>query len=78
MYVPQGKISKTEQVKVVRAYATNNYSKDGWDILVEAMDDQEIITSIGKAKTGWSAIVAVGKVVKALHAHRSEIQATAF
>lgn len=65
-------------VNAVKAHALANYETDGWDYVVEAMEDDEIAGYIGKARTETGAIAKVAAVTKALDSRRKDVQATAF
>lgn len=43
----------------VKAHATKNYGRDGWDYLIECHDDSEVLAAIGKATTLRGAIANV-------------------
>ena len=64
-----------ELITAVRAHANANYEKDGWDYIVEAYDDDELIELLtnAKAKTIKQAIAAVKKELKMLSAFREEM-----
>lgn len=71
--------SLENMVKAVKAHALANYSKDGWDSIVEAYTDSELaeeITSLG-ATTEAEAIKAVGKGCKAWQSLCEDIEAEA-
>lgn len=68
-----GIVSQEEQVAAVREYAERNYDK-GWDIIVEATDDDEILDLIKGAKTRWGAIDKVGKYVRTYTSYARDIQ----
>jgi hypothetical protein len=65
-------------VKEVRAYAIANYETDGWDILVEAYDDAEIVEAIGDATTTAAAIKTLARGLKSQASYRKDIESTAF
>lgn len=66
-------------IALIRAHALANYNKDGWDILVETYEDEDILEAIeGKAVTVDEAIKVLGKVLKVADDYRKEIQSTAF
>lgn len=67
-------MTRTQLINAVRAYATENYTKDGWDILVECWDDPYIAEIIGKARTEKGAIAACRKVTKSVASFRRDIQ----
>ena len=64
-------------IAAVRTHALANYS-DGWDEVVEAWSDQEIVDAMGKALTANTAIRKVHVLVKARNAYAAEIRATAW
>jgi hypothetical protein len=60
-------------VKAIKKYATDHYDTDGWDVIVEAMTDEEILTDIVRA--AWSlngAMKNARKFVGALEEARLE------
>jgi hypothetical protein len=65
-------------VSAVRAYAVQNYEKDGWDFLVECWSDQDILDAAGAATTPEGAIAKVRKTVKLLAERRDEVRAEIF
>lgn len=65
-------------VNVVKAHARANYEMDGWDYIVEAFSDEEILEVIGGAKTSLGAIRAVGKTAKLLNSQREDVQGEIF
>lgn len=65
-------------IKAVRDHAIANYEKDGWDVLVECWEDDDIVDAMRGARTAKTAIARVGKAVKEYHAYANDIQATAF
>ncbi len=64
-------------IDAVKAYAHEHYD-EGWDYVVEAMEDYEIAKDIAGATTPEEAIAKMAKIVKLLSDHRSEMQSTAF
>lgn len=68
----------SDLIAAVRAYATKNYEKDGWDVLVECWSDEDIAENIGRANTVRGALYKVSKAVKMYDSYRKDIQATAF
>ena len=69
--------NEQDMIAAVFKYAHANYEKDGWDIVVECMDDGDILELISDAKATNSidAINAVHKFVKLRHDHEREINA---
>lgn len=62
----------------VKAHATEHYNRNGWDFVVEAMDDEEIASHIGNTKSEKVARARVRRVARALDDARREVAATAF
>lgn len=53
-----------EMIAAVRAHARDHYGDgDGWDIVVEVYDDDDVRLYIGRATTRAGAIRNVGRVV---------------
>jgi hypothetical protein len=52
-----------ELVAAVKAYAIENYTEGGWDVIVEAWDDAEIAETIGRATTVKGALAKFADVV---------------
>ena len=69
-----------ELMNAVRKHAEANYEKGGWDYVVEAWDDIDIIDALveAKCKTEKQAISAVKKIVKLQNDHRQEMYSTEF
>lgn len=66
-------------VTAVKKFAVENYAKDGWDVVVETMSDEEIAEVIGKnCKSEKGAIRKVKASVADFHSVREEIKATAW
>ena len=73
-------------VAAVKAHALEHYNADGWDYIVEAFSDSDILEIItgpsaldGKAATTEvEAIEKVREVAKLLDDRRRDIQATAW
>jgi len=77
---PEEKVSAPSEdeqgmIVAVRKYAYANYEKDGWDTVIECMEDGDILELISDAKATNSidAINAVYKFVKLRHDHEREI-----
>jgi HD superfamily phosphohydrolase YqeK len=60
--------SDQELVKAVRVHAEAHIT-EGWDVVTEAMTDEEIVAAIGWSTTAKTAIVKLSKIV-AVHADR--------
>jgi spore coat polysaccharide biosynthesis protein SpsF (cytidylyltransferase family) len=67
-----------ELIDAVKQYAYDHYETDGWDYVVETMDDLDIAQEISDATTPEEAIAKMYNLVKELDDHRKEIQSTAF
>ncbi len=67
-----------ELIDAVKQYAKEHYETDGWDYVIETMDDMEIAQEISGAVTPKEAIAKMYDLVKMLDVHRKEIQSTAF
>lgn len=68
-----------EMIKAVRVHAEERQHNGwGWDIVVEAMTDDEIAEVIAKCKTNHGAISKIGSAVWACKKIEKEIAATAF
>lgn len=63
----------SELVAGVRAHAQAHYEKDGWDFVVETMDDAELVSIIGKSRYVETAIEWVRKAVKVNDDYRQDI-----
>ena len=67
--MPQAKMTAAELLTAVKDHAYKNYSKDGWDFLVECHTDEEVLEAIGRADTLRGAIAKVrAKFALGLHA----------
>lgn len=66
----------SELVQMVRKYAIDNYDRDGWDFLVETLEDEEIAAALGNSKTlsgaVWACQTRLG--LREMDAHRTEIK----
>jgi spore coat protein CotH len=63
----------------IREHAIKHYNEDGWDILVETYEDEDILEIIeGKAVTFDEAIKVLHKGLKIQDDYRKEIQSTAW
>lgn len=65
-------------VAAVRKHALDHYNEGGWDIVVEAYEDGDIIKAMGTSETPEQAIRAVGKRVRAQHGYRRDVQGEIF
>lgn len=64
-------------VEAVRAHAKRHYSRGGWDYVVEAYDDAEILEDTEDAATLEDAIRMLGDVLATKDEHRKEAMAAA-
>jgi len=65
-------------IQAVKDHARRNYDKDGWDYVVETMDDADIAKAIGKSTTVAGAIRKVASLCGLWNDRREDIQGTAF
>lgn len=67
-------------LEMVKAHAVKNYSRDGWDFLIECHSDEEVLEAIGKATTFRGALAKVrSKFALGLHAEmRQSVMNEAF
>jgi mannitol/fructose-specific phosphotransferase system IIA component (Ntr-type) len=61
-------------IATVRAHAEANYDK-GWDLIVEAYTDAEIIEQLGNATTPEQAIETISRIVEVTWDIRQDRQA---
>jgi hypothetical protein len=59
----------------VRGYAVANYEVDGWDVVIECYDDEELIKIIGDTRTACCAITKVRAHVAPYATVRDDIRA---
>jgi hypothetical protein len=65
-------------VEAVRQYARKHYNTRGWDIVVEAWADGDILEAIEDASTPAVAIARVAKIARIQDSVRADVQAEAF
>ncbi len=65
-------------VDYVKEHANRNYNKDGWDFVVETMEDGDIWEQIKDCPTRVLAIREVEKSAKLWDERRRSIRAEAF
>ena len=70
--------TKQDMIDAVQAYAEANYSRDGWDVIVEAYTEGEILVCINHCKTAAQAIATMRKIAKANKSHGDDIRSGAF
>ena len=67
--------TKDELVALVRAHALAHYDEDGWDILVECWEDEQIKQALGRSKKASGAIWAVKQRLAPLVEFRAAAEA---
>jgi len=67
-----------ELIEAVRKHALEHYNEDGWDFVVEAMDDEDLADYIGNAYKEAGAIRRLHKIAKDLDDRRQMFRATAW
>lgn len=65
-----------ELIKAVRDHAQAHYD-EGWDVIVEAYEDSEIVEAYGDATTPEQAISRMAEIVELRNDRRQEVQAFA-
>lgn len=65
-------------VPAIREYANDHYEENGWDVVVETWDDDDLRKAIGYATTFKGALKKVQTKNGYFVAYRDEIAATAF
>lgn len=65
--------NKRMLIDAIRAHAVQNYETGGWDAVVEAWNDAQILEVIGESFQPGGAIKKVAKVLKANAAYAAEI-----
>jgi predicted methyltransferase len=65
-------------INAVREYALANYTRSGWDILVECWSDEDIYEIVAKNKSPVSAIKKVRDHLRPLADYRSEVAAASW
>lgn len=71
-------MNTAQMVEAVRDFALANYEVDGWDFVVEACTDEEIIRAIGSAYTAKGAIRKVRALALLLEERSCADEATAW
>lgn len=61
------------RVEAIKAHALANYEKDGWDIVVETMTDDDLMTVARKSRSTSGAIKRLAEMVKPVDEVRAEI-----
>jgi hypothetical protein len=64
-------------VKQLKSHAVDNYTSNGWDIMIETMSDSYIQDIISGCADLNSAIEVMADYLQPIHEHREEIIATA-
>jgi hypothetical protein len=70
--------SLAEKVAAVKAHARANYNSDGWDILVECYEDDEIAREVANEPTIQAAISKIRWLMDEVNCRRADIQAERF
>ena len=60
-------------VEAVIQHAVDHYEVEGWDILVECWDDEEIWSWIEGAASEKEAIRLAAQALRPIHDHRMEV-----
>jgi len=72
-------MNEQEFINQVREYAMDHYTKGGWDEVVEAWDDGDILEFYSDANGNTKkAFKALKEIVKLRHEYAKEIRSTAF
>ena len=69
---------KKEVIERIRQYALNHYEIGGWDVLVEAWDDEDIWDEVKEAKNTLEAIAILKVILDVYEEKRLDIQAEIF
>jgi hypothetical protein len=64
-------------VTQLKSHAIDNYTSNGWDIMIETMSDSDIQDIISGCVDLNSAIEVMADYLQPIHEHREEIIATA-
>jgi aspartate/glutamate racemase len=64
-------------VNQLKSHAVDNYTSNGWDIMIETMSDSDIQDIISGCADLNSAIEVMADYLQPIHEHREEIIATA-
>lgn len=67
-------------INAVRAHARSNYERDGWDMIVECFEDNEILEALKEETdpTPERAIEVLGDIAKTYDDRRKDVQAEIF
>jgi hypothetical protein len=60
-------------VDAVKRHANAHYEQDGWDLVVETMDDEDLYKLVRMCGTMRGAIRVVKAHVKVVHDYRNDI-----
>lgn len=61
-------------IEAVKNHAYANYSKNGWDVVIECWSEEDIAKAIGKARTSKGAIAAVRRSMVDYHFYGEDIK----
>lgn len=67
-----------EMVEAVKKFANASYERNGWDLVVETMGDEDIADLIKNCSNAIEAVKKVKRFIAPIHEHRKEIQSTVF
>lgn len=65
-------------LKQLIQYAIDNYESDGWDIMVETMEDSYVEAIIAHCESLEEAIETMKAYIQPIHENREEIRSTAW
>ena len=75
----------TQYIAAVKKHALEHYNEDGWDFVVEAMDQEDMVRLLTdgffdgrQVNSEADAIARIGEVVKLWDDRRKDIEATAW
>jgi hypothetical protein len=65
-------------IKAIREYATEHYSDGGWDVIVEAYDDQDIAEIVGNVSSLPGAIAKFATIINVYSDRQADAVNSAF
>jgi DNA-directed RNA polymerase subunit RPC12/RpoP len=69
-------MTRTDLIAAVREHALANYEQ-GWDVVVEAWEDEKIAKVIGRVRTVQAAVERMAKAIKPYNERRREVESLA-
>lgn len=78
LHQPERDYALEALIAQLKTYAAEHYEQGGWDVFVEAWDDEMIKKEIGTSRSFDYARYKIAKALKVYDDHRREIEATAF